>query len=124
MFLVGIFQWWYGAGWLRHARRSYIGILRTADFFSLGLLAKTLFNPFRQISAGRVHGPLPVQLSAFFDRLFSRAIGGVIRSFMMLIGLVVITIRALWSLISIIFWTLLPLTPAAGLVLWLMGVTL
>jgi hypothetical protein len=124
MFLVGIFQWWYGAGWRRHARLSGLGILRTADFFSVGLLARTLFNPFRQISAGRVDGPLPVQLSAFFDRLFSRVIGGIIRTGTIFIGLFVILLRSVWTLVSIVLWTLLPLFPVVGVVLWLGGVTL
>ena len=85
MFLVGIVQWWYGEGWRRHARLSGLGILRMADFFSIGLLARTLFSPYRQISAGRVRGPLPVQLRAFADRLFSRVIGGVFRTILTLI---------------------------------------
>ena len=124
MFLVGIFQWWYSEGWLRHVRRVYLGILRTADFFSLKLLLETLFNPFRQISAGRVQGPLPVQLRAAFDRLFSRIIGAVVRLIMLVVGLIVIAGRSLWALISIIAWTLLPLAPIVGIVLWQLRVAL
>lgn len=125
MFLVGIFQWWYGSGWLRHLRRSYIGILRTADFFSIGLLLRTLFNPFKQISANSgAQNTLPLQLSAFFDRLFSRLVGATIRSMTIIIGLVVISLRCLWVVASVFGWTLLPLTPVIGLVLWLSGVTL
>lgn len=122
MFLVGIFQWWYGAGWVRHLKRSYIGILRIADFFSIGLLLKTLFNPFKQISAAQVQGPLPVQFNAFLDRAFSRMMGSVVRTVTILVGLVVISLRALWTLISMIAWTLLPLTPVIGFVLWASGV--
>lgn len=120
--MVGIFQWWYGRGWLQHLKRSYFGILRTADFFSLGLLARTLFNPFKQISASQVQGPLPVQLSAFFDRLFSRAVGGFIRFFVIIIGIVIIALRALWTLVSVILWSILPVTPAIGTALWMIGV--
>ncbi len=122
MFMVGILQWWYGNGWLRHVKRSYVGILRTADFFSLGLLAKTLFNPFRQISAGQVRGPFPVQVRAFFDRLFSRVVGGVIRTLTIFVGLAVIMLRSLWTVVSVVLWTVLPLTPVAGVILWLSGV--
>lgn len=125
MFLVGIFQWWYGSGWLRHLRRSYIGILRTADFFSIGLLLRTLFNPFKQISANSgAQNTLPLQISAFFDRLFSRLVGATIRSMTIIIGLVVISLRCLWVVVSVLGWTLLPLTPIIGTVLWLSGVTL
>ena len=124
MFLVGIFQWWYGSGWLRHLRRSYVGILRTADFFSIGLLLKTLFNPFKQISASNVQGGIPVQLSAFFDRLFSRAVGGVIRTLTIIVGLFAILLRTLWTAVSMLLWTVLPLTPIVGVLLWLSGVGL
>lgn len=124
MFLVGIFQWWYGAGLGKHMRSSYTAILRTADFFSVTLLAKTLFAPFRQISAASVQGPLPVQLHAFFDKLFSRCIGAVFRTMMILIGLVAILVRTFVSGLSIFFWAILPLTPIIGAGLWLMGVDL
>ena len=120
---MGIVQWWYGSGWLRHIRRSYVGIVRTADAFSIGLLLKTLFNPFRQISAGTVQGPLPVQLRAFTDRLFSRCIGAVFRILAIGVGMIVIAARSLWTIASIVMWTLLPMTPIAGVALWLLGVT-
>lgn len=121
---MGIFQWWYGAGWLRHVRRSYVGILRTADTFSLSLLLKTLFNPFKQISAPSVNGGFPVQLQAFFDRLFSRLVGAVIRTLTILLGMIIITARSLWVLASIIVWTILPLVPIIGIGMWLGGVIL
>lgn len=122
MFLVGMIQWWYGAGLWRHIKLSGLGILRTADFFSVGLLARTLFNPFRQISAGQVNGPLPLQLQAFFDRLFSRVIGFFVRSMVIICGLVVIVVRCAWTLVSIMIWVLLPILPLIGLILWQMGV--
>ena len=124
MFLVGIFQWWYGSGWLRHCRRSYVGILRTANFFSIGLLFRTLFNPFRQISAGSVQGGLPEQLKAFADRSISRFIGANIRFWTIMVGMVAILIRAIWVIMSIVVWTILPATPFIGLILWIQGVAL
>ena len=122
--MVGIFQWWYGEGWLRHLKRSYVGILRMADFFSIGLLLKTLFNPFRQISAGSAQGPLPVRLRAFADRVFSRCVGAVIRGCAIVIGLIAILLRVAWTCISVVCWTLLPLLPVFGIIMWLSGVSL
>lgn len=124
MFLVGILQWWYGNGWVRHAKHSYIGVLRTADFFSIGLLLKTLFNPFKQISAHSGGNSFAEQLSAFADRLFSRCVGGVIRFFTIIIALVAIVFRTIFMILSIVLWTALPLAPLAGLVLWVSGVAL
>ena len=123
MFLVGIFQWWYGNGLLQYIRQSFLGVLRTADFFSVGLLLKTLFNPFRQISAAPVGGDLSVQLSAFFDKMFSRAIGAVVRSMVIIIGILMILLRFLWMIVEIIMWLALPLMPFIGIILWQMGVS-
>ena len=124
MFLVGIFQWWYGSGWLRHLKKSYTGILRTADFFSIDLLIRTLFNPFRQISASGSQGPFPVRFRAFLDRLFSRCIGAVFRTLAIVLGSIVISIRSVWVLASMIVWTLLPFLPVIGVALWLGEVSL
>lgn len=123
MFLVGIFQWWYGNGLLQYIRQSFLSVLRTADFFSVGLLLKTLFNPFRQISAAPVGGALSVQLSAFFDKLFSRAIGAVVRSMVIIVGLLMILLRFLWMIVGIIMWLALPLMPFIGIILWQLGVS-
>ena len=123
MFLVGIFQWWYSNGLLQYIRQSFLGVLRTADFFSVGLLLKTLFNPFRQISAAPVGGDLSVQLSAFFDKMFSRVIGAVVRSMVIIVGLLMILLRFLWMIVGIIMWLALPLMPFIGIILWQLGVS-
>ena len=123
MFLVGIFQWWYGNGLLQYIRQSFLGVLRTADFFSVGLLLRTLFNPFRQISAAPVGGALSVQLSAVFDKLFSRAIGAVVRSMVIIVGILMILLRFLWMIVGVIMWLALPLMPFIGIILWQLGVS-
>lgn len=122
MFLVGIFQWWYGAGLGRQLARARISLLRVVDYFSVGLLLKTLFNPWRQISAGQIQGPLPVQLRAFFDRLFSRVFGAIIRLVVMMIGLVAMAGWSVWLLVRLLVWLMVPLGPLIGIVLWQMGV--
>lgn len=121
---MGIFRWWYGSGLIHHARHSYVGVLKVADFFSIGLLLKTLFNPFKQISANGGGNSLPEQLSAFFDRLFSRCVGGVIRFLTIIIAMVAIAFRAALMIVSLFLWVIVPLTPVLGSILWLSGVTL
>jgi hypothetical protein len=51
MLVVGFLQWWYTRGWMGFAQGLLDKIRSLADFFSLGLLLRTLFYPFRQISA-------------------------------------------------------------------------
>lgn len=45
------------------------------------------------------------------------------RTFMLFFGMVVIALRSIWMLLSIVGWTLLPLTPVIGGVLWISGAT-
>ena len=112
-----------GAGGAGPAPHSCVVILQPADVFSLALLLKPLFNPFKQISAGGGGASFPAQFQAFLDRLFSRAVGATIRSLTILIGMVVISARAVWTLCSIALWTILPFVPLIGVALWLSGVT-
>jgi hypothetical protein len=121
--LLALFSWWYGAGWARLAKRVGERVDNVLGFFSVGTLARTLFSPFRQISAGRVQGPANVQFRAFLDRLFSRFVGAFMRSLLILIGFVGALLSGLIGLVQIVLWPLVPLMPAAGLVAALMGWT-
>lgn len=118
MFLVGILSWWYGDGWMQRAGLIRERLARTLDFFSISLLFKTLFSPFRQISAGKIRGPIGVQIHAFFDRLTSRIIGAMVRTFMIVAGVVVIALHIVWGLIVLAGWALVPLLPVAGILLF------
>jgi hypothetical protein len=91
------------------------------DYFSIDLLARTLFSPFRQISAGKVRGPLAVQMQAFFDRLISRVIGGMVRSFMIIMGTVVIVLYGVIGSIVLLLWAFVPLFPFVGIALYVAG---
>jgi hypothetical protein len=121
MFIVGILSWWYGPGWRERVLIMRENVDSTMDYFSIGLLLKTLFSPFRQISAGKVSGPLAVQMRAFFDRLISRVIGGMIRSVMVVVGIVAIIVTGLIGCIGLIAWAFVPLLPIVGVILWLAG---
>lgn len=122
MLLVSnLLAWWYGAGWKDAARRIAVRIEGTLDYFSFGLLLKTLFAPYRQISAGSVDGPLEVKLRAMVDKLFSRVIGAFIRIILLIVGGATLAIQAIGSLIILLLWALVPLMPLAGIVAMMSG---
>lgn len=121
MFLMGILSWWYGNGWRQRLAMLGDRVESTSDYFSIGLLASTLFSPFRQISAGKVNGPLALQMRAFFDRLISRLIGAVVRSFMILFGVVALSFQVICGVIVLLFWAIIPLFPVIGLLLTVIG---
>lgn len=121
MLILAFTNWWYGAGWRARAVLISERLDRTLDYFSITLLLKTFFAPFRQISAGKVNGPLGVKLRAFADRMISRLIGAMIRSFVLLIGVFVIAFQALVGLAVLLIWPLVPLLPIVGLGMFLIG---
>lgn len=123
MILVGILSWWYGQGWLAQGYMVRDRLLRANDYFSLELLLKTLFAPFRQISAGQVRGSIIDKLRAFGDRLVSRLIGASVRLIVFTIGLVVIIVQSLIGLGFLLLWPVVPLFPLIGLIMALIGWT-
>jgi len=121
MFIVGLLSWWYGAGWVAEAKRVRERIASVADYFSIGLLARTLFSPFRQISAGSIDGPLGVRWRAFIDRLISRCIGALMRTFLIIFGVVAITVIGISGCIALVVWLLIPALPIVGCVMMFVG---
>ncbi len=121
MFLVGILSWWYKNGWKSRVQIVKSRFESSADFFSIRLLASTIFAPFRQISAGSVSGPLAEQLRAFFDRLISRVVGAVVRTFMIIFGGLAMILQLIFGGFVIIIWPILPFLPVIGLILMVTG---
>lgn len=121
MFIVGLLSWWYGAGWRQRFSMLKERLANTMDYFSIDLLAKTLFAPFRQISAGSVSGSLSVKMHAFFDRLVSRAIGGMVRTITIIVGVGAIFIHSVIGVVSVVVWAFIPLLPLFGILLFITG---
>lgn len=119
MVITSLLGWWYSDGWLSELTRIHWSFLKVADKFSIGLLAKTLLAPFRQISAdeqARTDGGL---INVLIDKLISRLVGLFMRLVMIALGLVTLLLLAVVSLIRIIVWPILPLLPVIGVALML-----
>lgn len=123
LLVTELLRWWYGDGLRLRAAMIANRLDGTIDYFSIDLLLKTLFAPFRQISAGTVDGPIGVQMRAMLDQLFSRVIGAIVRLCILIIGGIIIVLQCIFSLLLIIGWGLLPLLPIAGAVLSVLGVS-
>lgn len=122
MFLVGLITWWYGRGWVDQWKRIGVRFAATLEFFSIGQLAMTLFSPFRQISATSTsNGTVGAELRAFGDQLISRIIGGFVRFFTILFGLIVILLQAIYEVVIMIAWWFLPILPIAGAIMMAIG---
>jgi hypothetical protein len=121
MIIVWALSWWYGAGWKARTLRVYEQLLTTYDYFSIGLLGRTLFSPFRQISAGNVDGPIGVKLRAFVDKQISRTIGSIVRTILIIAGIVWLALQAIFGVVSLAVWALLPIGPFIGFIIMLSG---
>lgn len=123
MVATDLIIWWYSRGYGFFVSKIFDKLHNTADFFSIVDLLKTLFAPFRQISAeGTSSLALDVRIRAAFDRLFSRFMGAIIRILLIIIGLIALAIQFALSLAFIIAWPLLPFTPLACIFLAINGV--
>lgn len=118
--------WWYTKGWRIFILRVRAFLLSIADFFSMSSLIRTLFKPFRQISAGTTSAnpALDLKFQMFIDRLVSRIIGFASRIFLLIIGSILLILSSVISLAIIILWPFIPLTPIIGIVLTVSGVVL
>jgi hypothetical protein len=125
MVLVGFLQWWYSIGWMDFALRQVDRLRNLADFFSIGVLLRTFFSPFRQISAySNENANIQQQIGEFFDKLLSRIIGAFIRFFIIIFGIIAIMFTAAATGIMFLAWPILPLMPVISVVLAIAGVTL
>lgn len=116
MLFVSLLRWWYGLGWRDQLKLVRRRLDRTADYFSIGLSLRSLFKPFRQIDADRAKkGSLDVIMRALFDQLFSRFIGSVARTFLILLGSVALFFEALVGGIRLGFWPVIPFVPLIAL---------
>ncbi len=123
LLITSLFRWWYSDGFSERLQITSVRLESMIDYFSFSLLLKTLFSPYRQISAGNVDGSLEVKMRASLDRLFSRVIGAVIRLIIMTVGAFVAGVLVLYSVVGIIVWGLLPFLPIVGVAAMMMGWT-
>jgi ABC-type multidrug transport system fused ATPase/permease subunit len=97
--------WWYGRGWAWAAR----GVLNRLDTinqtYSVPILLRTWFAPWKQI---RSTATMQNFFSAAIDNAISRAVGATVRTFMLLVALVLVLFTIIGGLVLILLWPLLP----------------
>lgn len=122
MLIISLISWWYGAGWRRQASLSGERLASMMDYFSIDLLLRTLFSPFRQISANsHIDGSIGAKFQAWLDKLISRFIGAMVRTIIILTGVLVLLATSIYGIVSLIIWPLVPMLPIVGLALSVSG---
>ena len=116
MVITSLLSWWYVEGWREQLTRIKRAFIRMADRFSIGLLIKTLFAPFRQISADEQARGNNLA-TVITDKLVSRLIGCFMRTIMIIVGTITLILLAIVSAIRMLMWPLLPVLPIVGVIL-------
>ncbi len=86
------------------------------NYFSIPILLKTLFSPWRRISEGYGKTFNPQQyIEAFVFNAMSRVIGGIIRTCFLIIGVFCTSIVLILGFVFLIIWILGPVLFFTGL---------
>lgn len=120
MLIVAFVQWWYGPGWKDAASRIVRRIRHAYLDFSVPILLRTLFSPWRRITTD-ANGAVGQQLRAIIDNTVSRFVGLTVRLIALLLALLMIIGTSVFGGLLLIIW---PLAPALGLLLIIGGVAL
>lgn len=106
--LIEFFVWWYGRGWRQAAEGSINLIKKVQLTFSMAVLVRTLFSPWKQIVSipGR---SLEEKMRAMLDNFISRIIGFFVRFFVLGAAAFLVLGAALAGLVMTLAWPFIPL---------------
>jgi len=112
MLAVDMIIWWYGRGWIERVGALKDHLSNWAQYFSLGTLMLTLFQPWKQIvTATDGHSSLAARKNALVDNLVSRFIGFFIRISVFIFALLAMVSILLINAAYIVIWPIIPLSP-------------
>lgn len=118
MLVVAFFRWWYGPGWRDSADRLRMRLVTTYLEFSVPILVRTLFAPWRRIISYS-GGSLSDRARAALDNVISRFVGLGVRLLALTAAIILLTMNLLLGGLWLVAWPLLPL---AGPILIAWGV--
>jgi hypothetical protein len=105
-------RWWYTAGWVNSFFAIEKRVQKVANELSMGILLKTLFEPWKQITlyAGQ-NSSVDVKFHVLLDNIFSRFFGFFVRSFVLIFGVIALGVIFVFGCFLAIAWPLIPLLP-------------
>jgi len=105
--LFSFFAWWYGPGWLgaiQDIRKRTVGV---GHSFSVAILLKTLFAPWRRITTQAGAG-IDAKFRAMIDNLVSRVVGFTVRLGVLLYALLLAGATAVFFAVVALIWPVMP----------------
>lgn len=121
MVVADILRYWYGVELPKAPRRLHGFILTTADAFSMPLLLRTLFAPWRKDVLPTTGLALQEKLRVFGYNLIAIFVGFFVRLFVLITASLMIGLTILVGTILLGLWVILPFVP---IFLFFVGVVL
>ena len=120
MLALEFFTWWYGRGWHQLARNMQRRISKTSGMFSVPILLRTLFAPWKRIIT-YPGSSLDAKIRAFGDNMVSRAVGFSVRLLVLFTAAIMLVLVSIVALIELIAWPILPILVIVTLVKGITG---
>jgi hypothetical protein len=120
MLALDFFTWWYDQGWRLLARNAQKRMAKTVRMFSVPILLRTLFAPWRRIVT-YPGASFDAHIRAFLDNLVSRAVGFTVRIFVLLAAVIGLAVVSVVVVVELIVWPLVPLATIAAIAKGLVG---
>ncbi len=117
MLALAFFKWWYGPGWLKLVASVKGRISGTINSFSVPLLLRTLFSPWRRIISPGGDNVI-AGLRATLDNTVSRFVGLGVRLIVVITATIIVSFVFIGGVAAIIAW---PLVPVVAVVLLVKG---
>lgn len=115
--LLGL-RWWYSDGfiWIFNNSITYRA-KKWVRYFSMPSLVKTLFAPFKQDVGRSNRSGLDALIQSLVNNSVSRIFGFLARSFLIIAGIVCISLVILSGLIMLVIWPIIPALPVVSIIL-------
>lgn len=116
-FIGDIFGWWYTKGVKDFFIYLKAIFLKITDIFSVKLLLRTFFSPWKRDITSMEGLPLNQMIQVIVFNLVSRLIGAFIKTIILFIYLIALSVFLAVALSLFLLWLLLPLISILGLII-------
>lgn len=107
MLFFQLLTWWYGRGWQDTARNAWLRLIRVAHLFSVPILVRTLWAPWRRIIT-YPGASIDAKLRAIGDNMVSRVIGFSVRMLVLIAAGLILLLTSVLGMVLVVLWPLVP----------------
>ncbi|HSX42329.1 MAG TPA: hypothetical protein VLE93_03180 [Candidatus Saccharimonadales bacterium] len=106
--LTGYFYWWYGEGYKQSWQVAAAVLYEVADFFSLEILVKSWFAPWKNDVLSAQNAALSDTVKLWEQNLASRFIGIVLRSIVIFVAVISLAFLTILLGVGLVLWSVVP----------------